>query len=79
MDIDLIGMAEQLWILSPTWLKEVSREMLSVSFIETPIHDSLNSARMLLKNHGFTAVAVLTLALGIGSTTAIFSRHITTT
>src|SRR5262245_53157196 len=56
-----------------TLLQEVSRDMWSFRYLETIAQDLRFCLRMMSKNPGFTAVAVLTLALGNGGNTRMLS------
>src|ERR1700722_13476163 len=54
-------------------LREECREVRRANLGESLLKDIGFGTRILLKNPGFTGVAILTLALGIGANTAILS------
>jgi len=56
-----------------TQLRESHRERARLSWVGSFVQDARYAARTLARSRGFSAVAILTLAIGIGATTAIFS------
>ncbi|HLK63432.1 MAG TPA: ABC transporter permease [Bryobacteraceae bacterium] len=58
---------------APANIAEIYREQRGLPVLETLFKDLFYGLRTLRRNRGFAAIAVLSLALGIGANTAIFS------
>jgi hypothetical protein len=73
MTVDEARLAAKRAIGGVDRVKELHRQARSFAWLDDARNDMRYAWRTLGRNRGFTAVTVLTLALGIGMTTAIFS------
>src|SRR5262245_20448262 len=53
--------------------REAWRDRRGLPFLETLLRDIAHALRVLARNKGWSAVAIASLALGVGATTSVFS------
>ena len=73
MGVDEARRAARLKLGNLTRIREEVYEMNTATFLEGAMHDLRHAIRMLRLNPAFSVTAILTLALGIGATTAILT------